>query len=199
MGGYEAPQDWTIAGNNGEDKEGFVGCIFKEKDNRYKVVAYAGTDFSSTADHAANAKIMLRMMPAQLDSAKKLFDTAKQGHGGPIYLVGHSLGGALAQVVGTLKLVPFVTFNAPGMKAHLLNMGKAYKSTPDLANGINYRLLNDLVPKGTGEHLGETQVLDAKGSVGGGIFDPHKMDAIVNYIAKSPGLSDLIPPPLNTQ
>jgi hypothetical protein len=197
QGDYRA-QGWDILGNYGENKEGFIGCAFVAPEGSHTVVAYGGTDPWSKQDLSADAKIALQMMPTQIFSALNIFEDARnmQRRRGPMCVVGHSLGGALAQVVGTLKVAPFVTFNAPGMAKNLVNWRPIYKGSGKLANGMNYRLRNDKIGS-FGEHLGAREVLDGEGTIG--IFDAHSMDTVVHYIWRNPTLKNLIPPPLNAR
>jgi hypothetical protein len=90
--------------------------------------------------------------------------------------VGHSLGGALAQVLGYWCNRPFVTFNAPGMasvigaaqwnllKPEVLKRtweSKKFRSSNGKARGINFRVARDLVGK-FGKHVGDVIVLKSE-------------------------------------
>ncbi len=56
---------------------------------------------------------------------------------GRCIMVGHSLGGSVAQLLGLLYGVPFVTFNAPGMRYDVMRKGwvRAGMRQVDSANG----------------------------------------------------------------
>ena len=76
----------------------------------------------------------------------------------PVSIVGHSLGGALAQIMGYRFGHPFVTFNAPGMKGNLETIPFLYtKSKPaGPIKGFNMILWTD--PIGNyGRHIGKTE------------------------------------------
>jgi hypothetical protein len=197
LGHYQA-QTWKLQGNYGEDGQGFVGCVFVANDESHTVVAYAGTNPASKEDLKADLKIVMGWTPNQTKSATDVFERANQTKKGTLYLVGHSLGGALAQYVGAKKLAQFVTFNAPGMRRILENEGKVYKDTWTRARGVNYRMTNDEVSKwpdrSLKQHLGEVRTLDPGGTVD--IFRAHSMTTVVNYIQKDPYLSNECPLPL---
>ena len=59
-------------------------------------------------------------------------------------VVGHSLGGAVAQVLGFLYGVPFVTLNAPGMRYDVVRRGWV-KTMAELSGGVGSTLLS-MVP-----------------------------------------------------
>ncbi len=65
-----------------------------------------------------------------------------------IEFTGHSLGGAIAQYVASLKHVPAVTFNAPGVDV---------PSGGTSENIINYVNMNDFIGCLNNEHIGETR------------------------------------------
>ncbi len=88
------------------------------------IVAFSGTKggpmSAPVSQNSANARIAVLVVPNMAGSAKKLVRWAEQNCGGkPVSIVGHSLGGALAQVVGAWSGRPFVSLNGPGMEAHL--------------------------------------------------------------------------------
>ncbi len=58
-------------------------------------------------------------------------------------VVGHSLGGAVAQVLGFLYGVPFVTFDAPGMRYDVMRRGWA-KAGARAVGGVGSELLSIL-------------------------------------------------------
>ncbi len=97
---------------------GFRGAVYL-KDGVY-VVAFAGTDPTSGRDILNDLQLATNWMPSQLKDAERLMSNLEElCEGAPIVLTGHSLGGALAQVVGYYHDVRFVTFNAPPMASNV--------------------------------------------------------------------------------
>ena len=101
---------------------GFQGSVFESDEE--VIVAFSGTKggpmSAPVSQNSANARIAVLVVPNMAGSAKKLVRWAEQNCGGkPVSIVGHSLGGALAQVVGAWSGRPFVSLNGPGMEAHL--------------------------------------------------------------------------------
>ena len=101
---------------------GFQGAVFESHDE--VIVAFSGTKggpmTAPISQNSANARIAALVIPNMAGSAKNLVQWAEQNcDGKPVSIVGHSLGGALAQVVGAWSGRPFVSLNGPGMKAHL--------------------------------------------------------------------------------
>jgi len=101
---------------------GFQGSVFEGDEE--VIVAFSGTKggpmTAPISQNSANARIAVLVIPNMAGSAKKLVRWAEQNCGGkPVSIVGHSLGGALAQVVGAWSGRPFVSLNGPGMEAHL--------------------------------------------------------------------------------
>jgi len=93
--------------------DGFQGAAFTRADET--VFAFAGTDPSSLQDIAADVKLGMGMNTGQYEQAGRfLSDTLVPG-GNRVCLCGHSLGGAIAQIIGNRRRLPFATFNAPGV------------------------------------------------------------------------------------
>ena len=118
-------------------------------------------------DLVADAKIGLHILPNQSSSARNLVTLAKQmANGRRISATGHSLGGGLAQVIACWEGIPFVSFNAPAMRA-TMKMSKVNILQPtkmlrtwrgqkiDDTPGINFRINGDFVSSGLlGNHVG---------------------------------------------
>jgi hypothetical protein len=101
---------------------GFQGGVFE--DDSELIVAFSGTKGGPTSapisQNSANARIGVLVIPNMAGAAKKLVDWAEQNRGEkPVSIVGHSLGGALAQAIGAWSGHPFISLNGPGMAAHL--------------------------------------------------------------------------------
>ena len=132
---------------------GFQAVVFgqgKKGDGTYEkiYISYRGTD-SFLDGVITDFQIFLQTTMAQAGNAVKLYETVIDiyGENADITLVGHSLGGALAQYVASLKHEDAVTFNAPGV---------TIPSGGSNSNIINYVNLNDLIGS-YGEHIGETR------------------------------------------
>ena len=113
--GY-APQKWDH-----EAASGFTGAIYTAPDGSHIVLAFAGTNFRSGRDWWANAHIAANEPPVdQMERANRLYIAAKDIAGSKeIFVVGHSLGGGLAQFIAATYNLRCVTFNAPAMGAHM--------------------------------------------------------------------------------
>jgi putative lipase involved disintegration of autophagic bodies len=108
-------KDWvtgTWLGN------GLQGGIYQNDEE--VICAFKGTAMGRppgqtiVADLTADLRLALGIIPNQAGGAYALVKTAQEiAKGRVVTATGHSLGGALAQVVGKWCNVPFVTFNAP--------------------------------------------------------------------------------------
>jgi hypothetical protein len=98
--------------------------------------------------------------------------------------VGHSLGGALAQVVGYTVGCRFVTFNAPGMAgttSGLSGMSPVPESATGFEAGRNYRLGSDPVSN-VGLHVGRVRSLESSH----GLFTAHSQSNVIGSLRGSP-------------
>jgi hypothetical protein len=161
----------------GDTKTDFKGCVYVNESLGKSVVAIQGTKFSKLGDTVSDIQIAVGMitgmMPQYCSAALKLFERTREGFPHyPLFLVGHSLGGAMAQVIGQWTGIPFVTFNAPGMWSNIqaskvflgwnpadtLRSIKGTFTGPLLAKqragtGRNFRNVSDLVSS-FGSHYG---------------------------------------------
>ncbi len=81
------------------------------------VICYRGTEGLNKKDLGNDLEMFRRMIPSQARNALDLYDEYRRDY--PNYnitVIGHSLGGSLAQIVGTLRDVTAVTFNAFGTR-----------------------------------------------------------------------------------
>jgi hypothetical protein len=153
--------------------DGFQGGVFE--DDKELVVAFAGTKgnlmTAPISQNSANARIGVFVIPNMAGAAKALVDWAEQNRGEkPVSIVGHSLGGALAQVVGAWSGLPFISLNGPGMAAHLkLSAFNVFKPR-QLARSVNARragppvglclnVKGDFVGSYGHKHIGEVKEL----------------------------------------
>jgi len=165
-------------GSGDGNRNGFQAALYTPVTQRglkldVKVLAIAGTQGAALNDIGADLRIGLHVMPQQASSAFKFYQSAV-GNDDVTVIVGHSLGGGLAQVLGYWCDCPFVTFNAPGMasvltaarsnflKPHVARRRRAAKrlrgSLDSTARGLNFVIAGDLVAK-FGKHVGEVIVL----------------------------------------
>lgn len=181
--------------NNQTAGAGFQGAIFMSRDD--VVVAYKGSKggaWSLVGDaeskqgtgyddwHVNDVQIMLNKLPSQIPNAENFtrpYKELAEQLGARFSLVGHSLGGGLAQYIGWLWGVPFVTFNAPGMAGNLVSGRKSIKAAGQVP-GFNMILATD--PVGNfGVHLGKTERFLALGKPG----IAHKMAAVLYAVEGS--------------
>jgi hypothetical protein len=101
----------------------FKGCVYVNHGLREAVAAFQGTYFragkdkhTKAGDLVSDIQILLGILPQYCSAALRLFERMRRAYSGYApSLVGHSLGGGIAQVIGHWTAIPFVTFNAPGM------------------------------------------------------------------------------------
>ena len=190
--------------------DGFQGAIFKFEGGF--ICSFAGTD--DAQDVVADAKLFLGMNTSQYSNAKDFLQKSDIPAGSQIILAGHSLGGAIAQVIGNRLKLPFVTFNAPGVAIASRNAGEMavagatgtmaarvggmvvsaalhpHQALQDMAStfywvdGVNFRLGKDIVGC-TGVHYGKVIEIP----YGGGTLDvaaKHKIGTVLTALADSP-------------
>ncbi len=95
-----------------------------------------------------------------------------------ILVVGHSLGGFLAQVVGVMCNLPFITLNAPPAGRALSGHGTAWK----FREGANLRVDWDPVSRAPGTHIGPLITMKHYGF---NIADAHKNAAVLKSVERS--------------
>src|SRR5262245_34706461 len=161
-------QHWTIELYQvGTSANGFQGVIFSKPDE--VVCAYKGSKggfFSRDKTQTAyddwwvnDIQIGLNQIPSQAGAAREFLWSAQRIAGQrPVTLVGHSLGGGLAQLAGYYNSVPFVTFNAPGMAG---NVGCRRSASGE--RGFNMILWKDPVGN-AGQHIGKRERFGAVGT-----------------------------------
>jgi hypothetical protein len=164
-------------GSGEGNRDGFKAALYRDSSAaRVKVLAIAGTQGMALNDIADDVRIPLHVMPHQASSAWKFYRSVVRDDDEFVFIVGHSLGGALAQVLGYWCNRPFVTFNAPGM-ASIIKAAQWNFLKPDVfrrtreakkfradgkARGINFRISGDAIAK-FGRHVGDMIVLNSSG------------------------------------
>ncbi|MEI7474198.1 MAG: Mbeg1-like protein [bacterium] len=139
----QPPQGWEIVDKLIDNKSGFLGYTFK-KDNNV-VVCYKGTDFNSAADwFGSDLSFLLGRKPPQYTFAKQLYLKAKEkfGKDNEIMVSGTSLGGGLAELLGTdVCKDKVITFNPVG--THRVN--KAPNNNQENSHIFNIVIKTDVV------------------------------------------------------
>ncbi len=113
---------WEVLKVNGNDENGvgtawggFAAVAYKNNLTNEIVIAYRGTD-SPLDILISDGQIAFNLTPQQASAAVNFYEKVLAENADcSISITGHSLGGALAQYVASLKHVPATTFNAPGM------------------------------------------------------------------------------------
>jgi pimeloyl-ACP methyl ester carboxylesterase len=169
------------------------------------VLAFRGT--AQAMDVAADLKLGVGMNSTYFSDAEDYaFDYQ---HLPNVYVCGHSLGGAIAQVVSNRHGLKFVTFNAPGVAVfasrnvmdaslgmtavrsagmvlsafrHPMQAARDMRSTFNTAHGLNVCLQNDMVSK-IGLHYGE--VIRIPGTSANPLTE-HSMNTVSGVLQNSP-------------
>ncbi|MFA6990109.1 MAG: hypothetical protein WC197_08585 [Candidatus Gastranaerophilaceae bacterium] len=184
-------EEWKQIDLNGDNKPdfctnlktGFEATAFKSKNeiviairglkipvnelkNDRSIKIFSGTEGKSTkALFVGNLGIMFfKQVPEQFYDAEKFYNLIRSKYPGfRIILVGKSLGGALAQILGAVEGVETYTFAAPGAKYALSVLPSKYRKSLRINSKSNflyiknYYNLND--PCGNyGEHIGISYV-----------------------------------------
>jgi hypothetical protein len=129
---------------------------FQKSSGRSLVIAFKGTKPSMMSDLLADLRLSMYGMPRQaVDALRHTIEWKGDFQGLDVTLVGHSLGGAIAQVVGILTDTRFVTFNAPGMWSNAVGICALPKLINTTRCGMNFIKWGD--PIGNfGKHIGDT-------------------------------------------
>lgn len=132
-------------------KSGFHAEVFTN--GKDIIIAYRGTNWLIGIDGRNDIAMSRGRIPAQATEALQVYDAIKEKYPNiDITVVGHSLGGSLAQIVSAIRGCVAVTFNAYGTK----NMFKSGIKLNE-ANITNYVNENDTVAMSNGEnHIGQT-------------------------------------------
>ena len=166
---------WHVLSVNGKDytsyASGFDGVAYgldSNNDGIYEeiVITYAGSQELIQDWIINDGQIAIGVTPAQSTDALAFYAMVVGQYGSDdinISITGHSLGGALAQIVQSYFGNYTVTFNAPGMAQQ--TSGTGYN------NVVNYVNLNDFIGC-YGTHVGETRYYLPSGIVDDE-FKPH--------------------------
>lgn len=181
-----AVNDQSVFSGGSALSSGLQARVFEKSGGSEIVIAYKGTVPSMASDLHADAQLAVNHIPVQAYEALRLtnlwaahFPRAKRT------LVGHSLGGAIAQVVGVRTGFKFVTFNAPGMLEQSsgiipYGMGRLVRllGGGNEDAGVNYRRSWDLVGN-FGAHIGRRVELTGGRT---GVFQGHGIAGVIEVI-----------------
>ncbi|SEA83619.1 Protein of unknown function [Desulfuromusa kysingii] len=155
--------DWTVytVSETSGYNTGFSGVAFRNEDTKEVVVAYRGTDGPRDVTPDLQAGLG-QNVPNQYQQAKDFYDavldkTNTDSSNSPT-LTGHSLGGALAQLVGAVTGAETQTYNAPGVKDVLYNNPSTFgvfSETATFDNIKNNNFFLDTIHM-VGEQLGNS-------------------------------------------
>jgi hypothetical protein len=185
--------DWARQYIDFSKQTGFVGAIFA-KSKTDVVVSFRGSVSKQKDWAGADVKMFLRKLPENhFLGGSELYTTARGLYpSATIVVVGHSLGGAIAQLVARYHGCPGVSFNAPGMATHAEKL-PVQLPVPGGGGGaavVNFREARDPVSAAIGGHIGVVYDLNlpqvkqnlAQKLVAKGMS--HKMGPLVEYIGK---------------
>jgi pimeloyl-ACP methyl ester carboxylesterase len=154
------------------EKTGFRGRVYHSARVNEIVIALAGTN--DMTDMRSNMQILAKQLPEQHKDAERLFEEVDRymranNISARISFTGHSLGGALAQLmVLTHKECTAETFGAPG--------ARWFRGNLNYDGFFPYRVVNHMTfsdgPSWLGPHLGERKVYIADPSDAFPVFAP---------------------------
>lgn len=147
---------------------GFSATAFQDKNGNI-IIAYRGsdgvTDIKSDLEMVNGTKV-----PEQFEQAQEFYEEIRAEYpDAKIILTGHSLGGALSQLVAARNEDAYaVTFNAPGTKDII-----DHESTMSDSGNIYNVIVDGDVISGTFAQPGVTQLIDARRDRYGNKMHPH--------------------------
>lgn len=143
-----------------DDKNGFFACVYQKDDEM--VIVYRGTEISDKEDLRNDKEMFNHVLPEQSQNALQVYDMVNKyckEKGMELTVIGHSLGGSLAQIVGAFRNATAVTYNAYGVKDMLPKDLPYYNEN----NIINYCNENDkLTTMNAENHLGRCYSVQSK-------------------------------------
>jgi hypothetical protein len=187
---------------------GFQAAAFVR--GRELVVAFRGTSKVMSSDGVADLKLGAGMNSSYFAAGEAFaggFETFAD-----VTVTGHSLGGAIAQVVANRRQLPMATFNAPGVGvlssrnlsdahasmqvirtagmllsvvSHPVQAGRDVLAAFNVVRGVNLCLANDAVSK-IGNHYGKVVRIPGTG------FNPqteHGIATVISVLEKPENLS----------
>lgn len=121
-----------------DDDSGFQGKVVINKERGTVAIVFRGTepDREMAEDFLADAEIATGREVGQFDAARKLvYQVLKKYPDMQPVLVGHSLGGGIAQRMAVENKIPAMTWNAPGIgtRDHSVSFGDVLNMHPLVA------------------------------------------------------------------
>lgn len=192
LGGFFDPKNtnrfgWEKQGDAGGASAGIYK--FNKQKDMY-ILSYRGSSNSPftkgdgrkdwTVD---DATLAAGFTPERASDSVKYANQCMSQYEGFILVVGHSLGGYLAQVVGLTCNLPFITYNAPPALGTFTGTLPGGTSVGKFKLGVNLRVNWDPVSRLTaGSHVGPVVTMP---HVGGNIMNAHTNGAIEKSMAQS--------------
>jgi len=134
--------NWDVVLTQSSYENGFYGVTLKNLKTKELLLVFRGTDFTQTNDVLTDFAIGLDFVSRQQKEALLLYGNSKN-LGTVATLIGHSLGGGIAEFIGAIKGTKTYTFNGIGVK-HLID-GVYKPKKPNCSNIENYICKLDLV------------------------------------------------------
>ena len=130
---FQIPKSWIEIDDYNERVTGLYVSTFIKNDNI--VISFRGTDKNSKRDILNDIIMASNMLPPQIISAQKYYDKIKNKFPDKeIILTGHSLGGSLAQIIGSQTGDKTVTFSAYGTGSFVNSQIKTDKNITNYGN-----------------------------------------------------------------
>lgn len=144
-----------------DSSSGYQGTVYRSLATNEVIVAHRGTEFDRQAmlDGGVDAAMVTARINAQLDDAlaltKQAIKLADERGYGQVYVTGHSLGGALAQITAHHYNLPGDAFNPYGAAglAYRIPEGQPANAAPF----TNHVMAGDLVSAAS-PHYGKVEM-----------------------------------------
>lgn len=145
------PEGWRLAKHT-EIKRGYFAAVFISGNNL--ILAHRGTD--EAVDSVSNILIYLNTIPTQAIIATYFTDSVVDEHSNKrITHTGHSLGGAIAELIALKTGTKAISFDAPGIKKiadkflkfipHDLTQITSYLAAPNLVNSVGEHITDPIM------------------------------------------------------
>ncbi|BBP04401.1 hypothetical protein TPL01_21200 [Sulfuriferula plumbiphila] len=146
-GNGAVPMGWTLLAATSSTKTGFAAMAVRNDTTGEIVVAYRGTDGIKDLTGSDLQLALQNDVPGQYPEAAAFYTQIKNEYGSNITLTGHSLGGALVQLVAAIENRPAFTYNAPGVEVlyPALPGANPNASAADFTNINNFNMAFDAV------------------------------------------------------